>query len=584
MVFRRRKIKTRNTSPGLNFSPSVMPCANSRQAYRLDQKEAPALAYAGILGDLYLRFGAFSSGLVGLSHSAWVNHEPYERSLAPGDDDEHLLLVQAFEAVLVSPSSCNPRPTRALAVAAQSYSRACNLSCPSFSPPSPPTGRKISRPSLRRFRPQLSLVDTHRHSFDKHRQPAVRILFARSKKMHSFITLTVATLTALTAAVPHARNHYTLHGVRGLDVEALAVKGAPIAGREVPTTNNLSTVGECGGSRGYGCAPGFCCSKWGYCGTTAEYCGAGGGSNSTGSGKSWPGHHGRPHHRPHKGKPHHKPPPVYSSPPGSASAAPAPSSAAPAPSSAAPAPSSYAPAPSSAAPAPSSAAPPASSAPAYSAPAPSASAPSGGSGGFAGYKMYSGSGSPSEGWPTESDWMDFESAFAASKTNMLGSCTQWGYQDDSAQEIDDIKSAIQSVASSSGMDERFILAVMMQESNGCVRVQTTDNGVTNPGLMQSHNGPGSCNSGTPMSPCPASEITQMIKDGVTGTPSGDGLQQCMDQCSTSGSQAYYQAAVIYNSGNLPQNLDDNTATPCYASDVANRLMGWTTGTSQCTLA
>jgi hypothetical protein len=167
---------------------------------------------------------------------------------------------------------------------------------------------------------------------------------------------------------------------------------------------------------------------------------------------------------------------------------------------------------------------------------------------------------------------------------MKASCAQFNQQDDSTQEISDIKSAIQSIGSSSGLDPRFILAIMMQESNGCVRVQTTDNGVTNPGLMQSHNGPGTCwKNGVGTVPCSASEITQMIHDGAEGTPSGDGLKQCMSQCSSSGSQAYYQAAVIYNSGNLPSNLDDNTATPCYASDVANRLTGWFSGTSSCTL-
>ena len=326
-------------------------------------------------------------------------------------------------------------------------------------------------------------------------------------------------------------------------------------------------------------------SRRGYCGQTEDYCGAGGSSsNSTsGTGPSRP-------HRPH-GRPHGRPP-TYSSPPGSAapvpsgSAAPAPSSAAPAPSSAAPAPSSAAPAPSSAAPAPSGSAAPSSppqSSPAYSAPpAPSASAPSTGGGTWT-YKMFNGDGSPSAGWPSQDSWVDFDTAFESSSVNMKASCAQWNAANDSPQEISDIKSAIQSVASSSGVDERFILAIMMQESNGCVRVPTTDNGVTNPGLMQSHDGAGTCNSGSPVSPCPASEITQMIHDGVEGTSSGDGLKQTMAQCPSSGAQAYYGAAVIYNSGNLPSNLDDNTATPCYASDIANRLMGWFSGTSSCTL-
>jgi hypothetical protein len=199
--------------------------------------------------------------------------------------------------------------------------------------------------------------------------------------------------------------------------------------------------------------------------------------------------------------------------------------------------------------------------------------------------MYNGDGASSAGWPSMDQWMDFESAWSASVPNMKASCSQWNQQDNSEQEISDIKSAIQSVSASSGVDERFILAIMMQESNGCVRVQTTDNGVTNPGLFQSHNGAGSCwDNGVGKVPCPAKEITLMVKNGVDGTKDGDGLKQTIGQCPSEGAQAYYQGAVIYNSGNLPSNLDDNTATPCYASDVANRLMGWTKGTSGCTLA
>lgn len=198
--------------------------------------------------------------------------------------------------------------------------------------------------------------------------------------------------------------------------------------------------------------------------------------------------------------------------------------------------------------------------------------------------MYNGNGSPSAGWPSMDQWMDFESAWSASKPNIMGSCAQWSVPNNSEQETDEIKSAILSAASNYGMDSRFILAIMMQESNGCVRVHTTDNGVVNPGLFQSHDGTGSCNNGQVLNPCPDSEIKQMVDDGVGGTSAGDGLKQTFDSCSTSGSQAYYQAAVIYNSGNLPGNLDDNTATPCYASDVANRLMGWTQGASSCTLA
>lgn len=68
----------------------------------------------------------------------------------------------------------------------------------------------------------------------------------------------------------------------------------------------------------------------------------------------------------------------------------------------------------------------------------------------------------------------------------------------------------------------------MQESKGCVRVHATTSpgaAIHNPGLMQTHNGKGSCNNGQPQNPCPNSMIKQMVKDGTAGTADGDGLKQ-----------------------------------------------------------
>ena len=59
-----------------------------------------------------------------------------------------------------------------------------------------------------------------------------------------------------------------------------------------------------------------------------------------------------------------------------------------------------------------------------------------------------------------------------------------------------------------------------------MRAPTSNAGVRNPGLMQSHNGGGSCNDeGKVSEPCPKSEIEEMIRDGVQGTADGDGLVQ-----------------------------------------------------------
>jgi hypothetical protein len=42
-----------------------------------------------------------------------------------------------------------------------------------------------------------------------------------------------------------------------------------------PTGPVMSPDGTCGGSKGYTCSQGTCCSISGYCGTTNDYCGNG---------------------------------------------------------------------------------------------------------------------------------------------------------------------------------------------------------------------------------------------------------------------------------------------------------------------
>lgn len=133
---------------------------------------------------------------------------------------------------------------------------------------------------------------------------------------------------------------------------------------------------------------------------------------------------------------------------------------------------------------------------------------------------------------------------------------------------------MQKISQESGVDHRFVFAVIMQESGGCVRVHTTNNGVVNPGLMQSHNGAGSCNrDGNIQDPCPASVIEQMVRDGTSGTPAGDGLAQCINQSNRNNVADFYRAARIYNSGRLNEgDLNDPVgATRCYSSDIAKSV-------------
>ncbi|RMZ22545.1 hypothetical protein D0859_13428 [Hortaea werneckii] len=196
--------------------------------------------------------------------------------------------------------------------------------------------------------------------------------------------------------------------------------------------------------------------------------------------------------------------------------------------------------------------------PASTASAPSATATGNG---LDTYTTFTGNGTVGAGWPEMSEWVDFEYMFASNRANMQASCAAWNVPNDSDEEIADLKTAILDLASSTGVDARFILAIVMQESTGCVRVITTQYSHFNPGLMQSHNGTGSCNTnmaalglpgvesdGTVQTPCPYSEIHQMIEDGTAGTSSGDGLQQLTASerrlYGLRGSE-YYAAAAIY---------------------------------------
>lgn len=59
----------------------------------------------------------------------------------------------------------------------------------------------------------------------------------------------------------------------------------------------------------------------------------------------------------------------------------------------------------------------------------------------------------------------------------------------------------------------------------------------------------------------------------------------LSKASGSGAAKYYRAARAYNSGSVDPSgdLGKGCCTHCYASDIANRLTGWVTGDSKCTL-
>ncbi|UKZ80076.1 hypothetical protein TrVFT333_007841 [Trichoderma virens FT-333] len=172
------------------------------------------------------------------------------------------------------------------------------------------------------------------------------------------------------------------------------------------------------------------------------------------------------------------------------------------------------------------------------------------------YHLYLGNGSVAAGWPSKDKWVSFEDMFNNYKLQMYVACQylNWRLPNNDIAEVQAIWDGIQVAADATGVDHRLILAVIMQESHGCVRVNTTDLGVRNPG------------------------------EGTAGTTSGDGLAHCINLSGNGDVSDYYRAARIYNSGSISKtgNLQSNIATHCYASDIANRLTGWVYAPSTCT--
>lgn len=203
------------------------------------------------------------------------------------------------------------------------------------------------------------------------------------------------------------------------------------------------------------------------------------------------------------------------------------------------------------------------------------------------YTFYQGDGSTAAGWPSEQQWASFDSLWKINLPFIQKSCTnlRTGAPDNSPQEIEQIKKALADVSKEAGIDKRVGLALMMQESKGCVRIGTTAVDVENPGLLQSHKGVNCIGK----VPCPEATIKQMFKDGLEGTKFGDGLKQTIaqgaKQLGAKGAQAVYAGARGYNSGSIKTG-DLNfkfKATACYATDIANRLTGWIASPSKCKL-
>lgn len=168
---------------------------------------------------------------------------------------------------------------------------------------------------------------------------------------------------------------------------------------------------------------------------------------------------------------------------------------------------------------------------------------------------------PPSGFPSVSRWIPFSDLWDQNAPTMKLSNIWVGNTEEQNQLI---KDAIIQIGVESGVEPRLILVAVMQESQGHVHVPTTNNGVRNPGLMQSHNGVEFSEAD------PKGSIFRMIRDGTEGTADGDGLAQLIKRHNNP-----YMALRAYNSGSVNElDLSDGLgATASYVSDCANRLLG-----------
>lgn len=133
------------------------------------------------------------------------------------------------------------------------------------------------------------------------------------------------------------------------------------------------------------------------------------------------------------------------------------------------------------------------------------------------YKMYTGNGSIAEGWPAELTWVSFQDLWCANQHVIARSCNVfYNTTNNSDEEMQDLRNAINVVSHETRVDHRFIFAAVMQETKGCVRASSSisKDGIHNPGLLQDFKGSHTCNDGSKiLNPCPQEQIEGMIRDG-----------------------------------------------------------------------
>ncbi|KAM7193649.1 hypothetical protein V8F20_008286 [Naviculisporaceae sp. PSN 640] len=165
-------------------------------------------------------------------------------------------------------------------------------------------------------------------------------------------------------------------------------------------------------------------------------------------------------------------------------------------------------------------------------------------------------------FPATDTWLTFDQLFELNKNSMVST-------GNTRDDVDRIYVAIRDAATL-GVDERVILAIIMQESHGNVGVITTTSpgGLPTAGIMQCSG----CQGFPGTHGLSQDQITAMVRDGTQHYKQN--LINWGDKWTV---ETIYPALREYNSGSVnPDNLSDGRgATASYVSDIAQRLQGWT---------
>lgn len=187
---------------------------------------------------------------------------------------------------------------------------------------------------------------------------------------------------------------------------------------------------------------------------------------------------------------------------------------------------------------------------------------------------------PDTYWPLKNLWITLDDMVAMNRKVMLESCAQYSVESNNDTDINNLRDMIMEVSHDKMVDATFILAIVLQESQGCVRRPnaTSKEGLSTLNGVLLGKGTAKCEG---LAACQRSTIREMLENGGSGVPESDlrSLVAAIEKNTDHNPQHslnYYRAAYVYSTAvaNIPARFEDAIPRHCYVSDVANRLVGW----------